>query len=169
MDDALKDTSTHWPEPPNPAQPYLEIAKQYMQGGIPQVLKGQGIQVPAPIDWLGKVLNNRDNQSAMGMAAKLNPISGNNISGQFLKSGELKPQVANSPWADPKNIELLRQLKGQGLGASEIANQLNTTKNAVIGKLNRLGVSEPTIGSAPMRQTPSLPRLKFLERPYEEE
>jgi GcrA cell cycle regulator len=47
-----------------------------------------------------------------------------------------------SVWSDPANVELLKQLWGDGLSASQIANQIGgVTRSAIIGKANRLGLS----------------------------
>lgn len=53
-------------------------------------------------------------------------------------------------WTDEK-VTLLRELWGKGLSASEIAKKLgDTTRNAVIGKAHRLGLSiKSTVSKAP--------------------
>jgi GcrA cell cycle regulator len=42
-------------------------------------------------------------------------------------------------WAD-KDAEKLRKLHGEGLTSSQIADALGVTRNAVMGKINRLGL-----------------------------
>jgi GcrA cell cycle regulator len=66
-----------------------------------------------------------------------------------MKSGEL--QVMS--WTDER-IELLKKLWADGLSASQIAAELGgVTRNAVIGKVHRLGLSgrAKSTGSAPPR------------------
>ena len=50
----------------------------------------------------------------------------------------------------PERIERLRNLEAKGHSCSEIADQMGVTRNAVIGKLHRLGISRgrPAGGSA---------------------
>jgi len=50
-------------------------------------------------------------------------------------------EATESTWSEER-VEKLRQLWGQGMSASEIADLLgNVTRNAVIGKAHRLGLS----------------------------
>jgi hypothetical protein len=50
-------------------------------------------------------------------------------------------RITGSPWT-PKRDEQLRQLQREGLSAAKIAEQVGTTRGAVIGRLHRLsGVS----------------------------
>ncbi|AUN29518.1 MAG: GcrA family cell cycle regulator [Niveispirillum sp.] len=50
-------------------------------------------------------------------------------------------EATESTWSEER-VEKLRQLWGQGMSASEIAELLgNVTRNAVIGKAHRLGLS----------------------------
>jgi hypothetical protein len=116
-DSILSSTMTHWPEQQNPAQPYLDLVSQFRQGGISEILKNKGYQIPQSVDWLGQVLNNPNAQTAMGMA------------GGF--------------WSNPKNVELLKQLKGQGKSLGLIASELGVGRGAVAGKLDRLGLLKP--------------------------
>jgi GcrA cell cycle regulator len=46
------------------------------------------------------------------------------------------------PWPD-EMIERLKVMRSQGLTSQVIADALGVTRNAVIGKANRLGLSEP--------------------------
>lgn len=53
----------------------------------------------------------------------------------------MEEEKASMSWTDER-IDRLRQLWGQGMSASEIAELLgNVTRNAVIGKAHRLGLS----------------------------
>ncbi len=45
-------------------------------------------------------------------------------------------------WTEEK-VELLRKLWAEGLSATMVGNQLGCTRNAVIGKIGRLGLSVP--------------------------
>lgn len=51
----------------------------------------------------------------------------------------------------PKRVSALIALWNEGLSTSEIGNRLNVTKNAVVGKVHRLGL--PKRGS-PIKQKP---------------
>jgi GcrA cell cycle regulator len=43
----------------------------------------------------------------------------------------------------PERIEILKKLFDAGLSCSQIAGEIGTTRNAVIGKMHRLGLSRP--------------------------
>ena len=61
-------------------------------------------------------------------------------------------------WTDER-VELLRKLWLEGLSASQIAKQLGgVTRNAVIGKVHRLGLSGRATPSQPARTTFKAPR-----------
>jgi GcrA cell cycle regulator len=61
-------------------------------------------------------------------------------------------------WTDER-VETLRKLWLDGLSASQIAKQLGgVTRNAVIGKVHRLGLSGRAAPSQPARQTFKAPR-----------
>ena len=47
---------------------------------------------------------------------------------------------AQSVWGDGAKVELLKRLWADGLSCSSIAAQIGCTRNAVIGKANRLGL-----------------------------
>jgi len=52
-------------------------------------------------------------------------------------------------WTDER-VELLKKMWGEGQSASQIAKELGgVTRNAVIGKVHRLGLSNRTTGAAP--------------------
>ncbi|HLK23243.1 MAG TPA: GcrA family cell cycle regulator [Caulobacteraceae bacterium] len=61
-------------------------------------------------------------------------------------------------WTDDR-VELLKKLWLEGLSASQIAKQLGgVTRNAVIGKVHRLGLSGRATPSQPSRSTFKTPR-----------
>lgn len=61
-------------------------------------------------------------------------------------------------WSDPR-VDLLRKLWQDGLSASQIARQLGgVTRNAVIGKVHRLGLSGRAAPSRPARTVFRAPR-----------
>jgi GcrA cell cycle regulator len=63
-----------------------------------------------------------------------------------------------SGWTDER-VELLKKLWQDGLSASQIAKQLGgVTRNAVIGKVHRLGLSGRATPSKPARTTFKAPR-----------
>jgi len=65
-----------------------------------------------------------------------------------------------APWVGPnERVELLKKLWLEGLSASQIAKQLGgVTRNAVIGKVHRLGLSGRATPSQPSRTTFKTPR-----------
>lgn len=88
---------------------------------------------------------------------------------------------ASYTWTAKEHETFLR-MKSEGASNAEIAKELGKTRNAVIGRTNRLGLSDPNDPRAVGRKVnqqreegitpeetprnkPSLPRLKFLERP----
>src|SRR5512142_3358650 len=65
---------------------------------------------------------------------------------------------ANMGWTDER-VELLKKLWQDGLSASQIAKQLGgVTRNAVIGKVHRLGLSGRATPSKPARSVFKAPR-----------
>ena len=57
-------------------------------------------------------------------------------------------------WSDER-VELLKRMWGEGASASQIAKELGgVTRNAVIGKVHRLGLSNRTSGAAPAAEAP---------------
>jgi GcrA cell cycle regulator len=57
-------------------------------------------------------------------------------------------------WTDER-VETLKRMWGEGQSASQIAKELGgVTRNAVIGKVHRLGLSNRTTGSAPAKAEP---------------
>src|SRR3954469_22576919 len=65
---------------------------------------------------------------------------------------------AGMGWTDER-VELLKKLWQDGLSASQIAKQLGgVTRNAVIGKVHRLGLSGPAAAAKPQRTVFKAPR-----------
>ncbi len=65
---------------------------------------------------------------------------------------------AGATWTDER-VELLKKLWADGLSASQIAAELgNVTRNAVIGKVHRLGLSGRAKDVKPSPATPQRPR-----------
>lgn len=48
----------------------------------------------------------------------------------------------SSIWDIPENVEILRRMWADGNGAGAIARELNTTRNSIVGKIHRLGMSD---------------------------
>ncbi|WP_127561726.1 GcrA family cell cycle regulator [Nioella ostreopsis] len=70
-------------------------------------------------------------------------------------------------WTDER-VELLKKMWGEGQSASQIAKELGgVTRNAVIGKVHRLGLSNRTSGSskpaAPVKEAAPKPAPKAAE------
>ncbi|MCE8006249.1 GcrA family cell cycle regulator [Aestuariivita sp.] len=63
-------------------------------------------------------------------------------------------------WTDER-VELLKKMWGEGQSASQIAKELGgVTRNAVIGKVHRLGLSNRATGSAPKTEAKAKPAPK---------
>src|ERR1700730_13899541 len=54
----------------------------------------------------------------------------------------------------PERIEQLRNYASSGLSSSQIAAEIGVTRNAVIGKLNRLGLARGRPACGPARTCP---------------
>ena len=67
---------------------------------------------------------------------------------------------SHSPWT-PERIEQLRNCVVSGLSCSQIAAEIGVTRNAVIGKIHRLGLS-PGRPAAPARSCPPRARRPRL-------
>lgn len=74
-------------------------------------------------------------------------------------------------WTDER-VETLKKLWGEGLSASQIAQKLGgVTRNAVIGKVHRLGLSGRATPSRPVRRPvkttprPKRPQTQTVSRP----
>jgi GcrA cell cycle regulator len=75
-------------------------------------------------------------------------------------------------WTDER-VELLKKMWGEGQSASQIAKELGgVTRNAVIGKVHRLGLSNRTSGAAKPETKPKVapkadPKPKVAPKPAE--
>jgi GcrA cell cycle regulator len=75
-------------------------------------------------------------------------------------------------WTDER-VELLKKMWGEGQSASQIAKELGgVTRNAVIGKVHRLGLSNRTSGAANPETKPKVapkadPKPKVAPKPAE--
>ena len=67
--------------------------------------------------------------------------------------------IMTDPWT-PERTAALKSLWGDGLSTREIGLKLGITKNAVVGKAHRLGLSK---GNAPVAAPPPVVRLVRLE------
>jgi hypothetical protein len=69
----LARTMTHQAEQPNPAEPYLKGARDFAKGGVSDVLRGAGVQMPQASNAVGDLLKSDAANTAIGM---VNPIKG---------------------------------------------------------------------------------------------
>lgn len=61
-------------------------------------------------------------------------------------------------WTDER-VETLKKMWAEGQSASQIAKELGgVTRNAVIGKVHRLGLSNRAVGDEPAAEAPAVPR-----------
>jgi len=68
--------------------------------------------------------------------------------------------ISPSTWSTDR-IEQLKRCFDAGLTCSQIAREIGVTRNAVIGKMNRMGLSRPRdVLSAQMRRASKLARAK---------
>jgi GcrA cell cycle regulator len=79
------------------------------------------------------------------------------------------PRIEGMGWTDER-VELLKKLWADGLSASQIAAELGgITRNAVIGKVHRLGLSgrakSPSASTPRPRKTRSHPHMLRVSRP----
>jgi hypothetical protein len=83
-----------------------------------------------------------------------------------------KPTITD-PWPEWQ-VEMLRRLVEEGLPASRIGEQIGRSRNAVIGKIDRLGLRRgkptpppcplPALADRELPQTPPTPRRLILTR-----
>jgi len=69
----LSRTMTHQAGQPNPAEPYLKGARDFAKGGVSDVLRGAGVQMPQASNAVGDLLKSDAANTAIGM---VNPIKG---------------------------------------------------------------------------------------------
>lgn len=175
---ALKATSTHSPEQPNPAQPYLDMVNQYMQGGVPEVLKNRGVSVPDWVNKFGSILQNPDNQTILGMAApwagklpglasegksysqmaKELDVTRNQVAGEMYRQGLTAPKAV-APLSNPDIWNNAKSLKSQGYSFNEISKMLGVSPTEVGRSFSRVAGHE--------RAAPGLPSLDFMKGPAE--
>lgn len=62
-------------------------------------------------------------------------------------------------WKDERNIAKLKEMWSDGATLSEIAKEFGCSRNAVVGKLNRLGLSSPAIDKWPPEKVEKLKAL----------
>ena len=68
-------------------------------------------------------------------------------------------------WTDDR-VEILKKMWGEGQSASQIAKELGgVTRNAVIGKVHRLGLSNRTAAGAAAAPAPTPPKAEPKPKP----
>jgi GcrA cell cycle regulator len=73
--------------------------------------------------------------------------------------------MVSSNWSDDR-VEQLKSLWQEGLSASQIANALgNVTRNAVLGKLHRLGLLAKSAEARRTRPNSSIPKCRPIRPP----
>jgi hypothetical protein len=147
-DAALAASMTHWPEQPNPAQPYLDVARMAASTGLAFAtggLKGAGLDVlPDWMNTVGGVFQNPDNQTALGGvkvgAAYLQkppflpkPFEPAGV-GKLNKQGE--PVFGNSP----SNRQAVKEGIEAGKSYGQLAEELGTTSGVIFHAAEDLGV-----------------------------
>jgi GcrA cell cycle regulator len=73
--------------------------------------------------------------------------------------------IATSTWT-PERIEQLKSCVVTGLTCSEIATEIGVSRNAVIGKLHRLGLSTGRSAGSPPRNRPPRARRPRPQRTF---
>jgi GcrA cell cycle regulator len=66
-------------------------------------------------------------------------------------------ETSNGTWTStwtPERVDLLRRYVGNGMTCAQVAREIGVSRNAVIGKINRLGLSR---GRRPAGQRPECP------------
>jgi GcrA cell cycle regulator len=61
-------------------------------------------------------------------------------------------QIANATWTSER-VDLLKSYVEAGLSCAQIAGEIGVTRNAVIGKISRLGLSRGRRAAGPMKHT----------------
>jgi GcrA cell cycle regulator len=92
------------------------------------------------------------------------PVAGH----ESVRHGEATTMSRNDATWSSERVEALRRCFAAGLSCSRIAHEIGVTRNAVIGKMNRLGLSRPkdVIVRQLRRERAARPaRLKALRRP----
>jgi GcrA cell cycle regulator len=73
--------------------------------------------------------------------------------------------ATTNSWS-PSTITKLKSLLERGLSTSEIGKKLGFTKNAVVGKINRLGLNNTT-KKAPAKKAPAKKAVQVVEKKVE--
>jgi hypothetical protein len=131
--DPAASAMTHWPSAsPDEDEKYLIALRNlrgigggisdFTRGGLLQVLRGQGIQLPDWINQTSDILQSPEFNAALGVAT---PIK--------------------TPIWSAEKITRLRELKAQGKSYSKIADEIGdgATKGSIAGKMKRLGENQP--------------------------
>jgi hypothetical protein len=74
--DPWASSMTHWPEAPNPVPGIVQSARDFLKGGLSEVLKGQGVQLPEWSNRVGGVLQSEAANTAIGMTLPLKGAKG---------------------------------------------------------------------------------------------
>jgi len=99
------------------AKGWLQYLQDFASGGLHGALKGTQQQLPAWTDKPAQFLQGENVNAALGMAG--------------------------APWK-PGAVDMLKALRAKNTPVKDIANELGVTKNSVVGKLDRLGLTDPT-------------------------
>jgi hypothetical protein len=158
----LRESMTHQAEQPNPAQPYVDTAKRYLQSGN---YDPAHLPETQPADYLRELSRNPDILAKnIDQASNFNFVGGLRAGGRSIALKGSAPSYVESKWADPAtNARLIAMDKG-GATFDEIAAAFGVSRGAVAGRLDRIKKAAPE----PTKGQPSLPRLKFMERPFDE-
>lgn len=141
QDGALAGSMTHYPESPNPAQPYIQGTKDFLKGGLSEVLKGQGVQLPDWSNRVGDVLQSEAANTAIGMAAPLKGV------GALEKAAAESPSITayhGSPH-DFENFDLSRI--GTGEGGQSFGHGLYFAENEGVAKEYKNSIAPKNFGS----------------------
>jgi hypothetical protein len=172
--------ATHWPEEPNPAQPYLDATKRFVHGGFSEAL---GWQPNA----LSSALKGQAAQDALSMMPGLGMARGVRAIPPLTAAQAEKSLTAGlkgyaTDWGNPTLTEAQIGTIGDhiksGLSNAQIATKYNTTPAAIQYQRQKLGLSRtgaeyrgqkygeertPTPPAPVQTSGPSLPQLKSLQ------
>jgi len=153
---------THWPEQPNPAEPYLKAAKDFAKGGISEVIGHH--------DPLGDLLQSDAANTAIGMAG---PLKGGDVFAQRIldlvrklpDTGVHQGKVAIGELYDAYRKAHPREYESPKSFGYRLVNAAKDRKL----NLNRLDLPETM--SAELRQRSATPwdqdTVHFVRRPNE--
>jgi biotin operon repressor len=191
--DRLRETMTHWPEEPNLAQPYARKALDFFNGGlkgagvdilpgwvdrIGAVFQNPDNQAAMGMAGVGRLpagtIAGRsadelraalEAKKSFGQIAKEWGVSRNTIAGGAARNGLTGQGKAASQWDNPQADQTLKQMSAAGDSYRTIGNELNTSRGAIAGRLDRLRKSSS--GADIRGGTPSIPQLKSMSGPAE--